>query len=63
MIKKVADNAIPKASLKEEMTFAFMRASTLEMYKFWVNGGKKIPLEEIIEMTISLICKGVDGTK
>ncbi len=63
MIKKVANKAIPEASLKEEMTFAFMRASTLEMYKFWVNGGKKIPLEEMIEMTISLICKGVDGAK
>ena len=63
MMKKVADKAFPKTTQKEEMKLAFMRASTLEMYKFWINGGKQIPLEEIIEMTISLICKGIDGTK
>lgn len=37
MIKKVLDNTIPKASLKEEMAFTFIRASTLGMYKFLVN--------------------------
>ncbi len=63
MMKKVADKAFPKTTQNEDMKLAFMRASTLEMYKFWVNGGKQIPLEEIIEMTISLICKGIDGTK
>lgn len=63
MMRKVIDKTFPKTNQKEEMMLAFMRASTLEMYKFWVAGGKTIPLEEIIEMTISLICKGIDGTK
>ncbi len=63
MMKKVMNKAFPKTSQNEEMKLAFIRASTLEMYKFWINGRKKIPLEEMIEMTISLICKGVDGTK
>lgn len=63
MMKKVMNKAFPKTNQNEEMKLGFIRASTLEMYKFWINGRKKIPLEEMIEMTISLICKGVDGTK
>lgn len=62
MMKKVASEAVPNADEKEQMVLAFMRAATLEMYKFWIDGGKRIPLEEIINMTISLICKGIDGT-
>lgn len=62
MMKKVASEAVPNADEKEQMILAFMRAATLEMYKFWIDGGKRIPLEEIINMTISLICKGIDGT-
>ena len=62
MMKKVANEAVPNADEKEQMALAFMRAATLEIYKFWIDGGKRIPLEEIINMTISLICKGIDGT-
>lgn len=62
MMKRVANESVPKANEKEQMVLAFMRAATLEMYKFWVDGGKRIPLEEIVNNTISLICKGIDGT-
>lgn len=62
MMRKVANEAVPNADEKEQMALAFMRAATLEIYKFWIDGGKRIPLEEIINMTISLICKGIDGT-
>ena len=62
MMKKVTSEAIPSADEKEQMILAFMRSATLEMYKFWIDSGKRIPLEEIINLTISLICKGIDGT-
>ena len=62
MMKKVANESVPNADTKEQLVLAFMRAATLEIYKFWIDSGKKIPLEEIINMTISLICKGIDGT-
>ena len=62
MMRKVANEAVPNADEKEQMALAFMRAATLEIYKFWIDGGKRIPLEEIINMTISLICNGIDGT-
>ena len=62
MMRKVANEAVPNADEKEQMALAFMRAATLEIYKFWIDGGKRIPLEEIINITISLICKGIDGT-
>ena len=62
MMRKVANGAVPDANENEQMVLAFMRAATLEMYKFWIDGGKRIPLEEIINKTISLICKGIDGT-
>ena len=63
MMKNVTNARLPEPTLKEQMIVAFMQSATLELYKFWVTGGKQIPLEEIINTTISLICKGIDGMR
>lgn len=34
---------------------------SLAIYKQWVVDGKRIPLEDVIEITSKLICKGIDG--
>lgn len=46
---------------KQEIMMAFMQAASLEIYRFWVQGGKKIPLNEITEIAVTLICKGING--
>ena len=38
---------------------AFVAQSTIEIYKQWVADGRKIPLEQMIELTTKLICNGV----
>lgn len=37
----------------------FVSQSTIEIYKQWVTDGRKIPLEDIIELTSKLVCKGL----
>ena len=39
----------------------YVSQSTLEIYKQWVADGKKIPLEDIIQIATKLICSGVNG--
>ena len=39
----------------------FFLVDTIEIYKQWISDGKKIPLEDIIELTTKLICSGVNG--
>ena len=39
----------------------YVAQSTLEIYKQWIADGKKIPLEEIIQIASRLICNGVNG--
>ena len=39
----------------------FFLVDTIEIYKQWIADGKKIPLEDIIELTTKLICDGVNG--
>lgn len=43
------------------MTYIFQ--STLAIYKQWVADGKKIPLEDMIQITSDLVCNGVNGLK
>lgn len=40
----------------------FMSTALLEIYKYWVNTGKKQSIEVIISTTTSLICNGLNGT-
>lgn len=39
----------------------YTTSSTMEIYKQWVADGKKIPIEELIEISCKLICKGING--
>ena len=39
----------------------FVSQSTLSIYKQWIADGKRIPLEEIIQITTKLICQGMNS--
>lgn len=41
----------------------YVSQSTLAIYKPWIADGKKIPLEDIIDIAIELICNGCNGLK
>lgn len=45
------------------IVMTFVTQSTLEIYRQWVADGKKIPLEQMIELTTGLICSGVRSLK
>lgn len=45
----------------QSILMAYVSQSTLAIYKQWVADGKQIPLEDMIEITSKLICKGIDG--
>lgn len=40
---------------------AFLTNSFISMYRQWVNDGKKIPLERLIELSGRLLTQGVNG--
>lgn len=40
---------------------AFLTNSSISMYRQWVNNGKKIPLERLIELSGRLLTQGVNG--
>lgn len=46
---------------KQNILLGFVQSASIEMYRQWVADGKKIPLEEIIEMSNQLLCAGVNG--
>lgn len=46
---------------KQKMITAFLVVSSLELYRQWVSDGKKLPLEEVIELTGKLLDEGVSG--
>ena len=60
MIKKVCENT-PVTQFQQTVAGVFMEAALLEIYKFWIKGGKAIPLEEIINNATALICNGLNG--
>lgn len=45
----------------QNIIMTYVSQSTLEIYKQWVADGKKIPLEDIIQIATKLICSGVNG--
>lgn len=47
----------------QNIIMTYVSQSTLAIYKQWVADGKKIPLEDIIEIAVGLICNGVNGMK
>lgn len=46
---------------KTNILFAFLHNLGLELYRQWVYDDKKIPLNEIIEISGKLLCHGVNG--
>lgn len=46
---------------KQNILLGFIVSASVEMYRHWVMDGKKIPLEEIIEMSNQLLCSGING--
>lgn len=46
---------------KQNILLGFVQSASIEMYRRWITDGKKIPLEEIIEMSNQLLCSGVNG--
>ena len=38
----------------------YLNTTTINIYKEWVDNGKKKPLEEVINLSIKLICGGVN---
>lgn len=46
---------------KQNILLSFIQSASVEMYRRWVADGKKIPLEEIIEISNQLLCAGVNG--
>lgn len=71
-LKHNRDRYNPYADLtqeKQNIVNTFATTSSLEMYRQWVADGKKIPLEELIELSGKLLTFGVssvleqDGTR
>lgn len=45
----------------ENLVFAYYGANSSLLYRQWVADGKRLPLEELIEMATKLICNGMSS--
>lgn len=45
----------------QNIYMAYVSQSTLAIYKQWVADGKKIPLEDVIQIATKLICNGANS--
>ena len=57
VIKKTKSNNV------DEILLTFIFSSTLAIYRYWVNSGKKESLDDIILKTTGLITKGINLVK
>lgn len=55
------ENAKAKDPYLQNVAMAYVSQSTLAIYRQWVADGKRIPLEEIIETTSTLVCDGLNA--
>lgn len=46
---------------QQRILLSYVHAATLEIYRQWVADGKKIALNDIIDLAICLVCTGVNG--
>lgn len=46
---------------RENLIFAYFGANSTLLYRQWVEDGKRLPLEDLIEMATKLICEGMAG--
>ena len=49
------------AGLRQKIVRDFASKGILGIYKMWLTDGKRIPLEDIIEMVTELVCNGTNG--
>lgn len=54
------ENARAKDPWLQNIIMAYVSQSTLAIYRQWVADQKRIPLEDIIQTTITLVCNGLD---
>ena len=54
------ENEKAKDPYLQNIVMAYVSQSTLAIYRQWVADKKRIPLEDIIETTITLVCNGLD---
>lgn len=45
-----------------ETMMTFVSESTLAIYRQWILGGRRIPMEQMIEWTTMLICNGINSS-
>ncbi len=41
--------------------YAWQSGAVLNMYRAWVADGKVVPVEELVELAVGLICHGIDS--
>ena len=46
-------------SFQYDMTRVFLNSTTVSMYRYWSINGKKIPMEDAINITIKLVSDGI----
>ena len=46
---------------EKRMMMEFINTAVLASYRLWVEDGKKLPLEDVIEMTNRIVLGGVNG--
>ncbi len=68
MVEKVNDATWRKSAWfnnipvwQQHMLIVYVQYTIIELYRQWVEDGKKTPVKEVIELSNQLICEGVDG--
>lgn len=46
---------------QRDFLYCFLQSTGLELYRYWVRGGKTLPLEEVITLSGALLCGGVNA--
>ncbi|MGI6178234.1 MAG: TetR/AcrR family transcriptional regulator [Eubacterium sp.] len=55
------ENAKAKDPYIQNIIMSYVSQSTLAIYQQWVTDKKRIPLDDIINITITLVCSGIDA--
>ena len=59
--KETNRGALGLDEYSENMVFAFYGANSTLLYRQWVADGKKLPLEDLIDIATKLICSGMSS--
>ena len=46
---------------QRSLLMAYVRESTLSIYRQWVADGKRLPPDELTDLAVSLVCHGTEG--